>query len=142
MNTRLPAILSLVATLVVAGCSTVESRIAHDRTAFDSWPPAVQQQVQAGHVNVGFTMDQVRVALGDPDWRYARTTPQGSYEVWGYRDRGPRFSFGVGVGSYGRHSAFGTGVGMTTSPYPDERMRVIFDAYGRVNSVEQVRRGR
>lgn len=142
MKTRLVILLPLLAALVVAGCSTVESRIAHDRTAFNSWPPAVQQQVRAGHVNVGFTMEQVRVALGDPDWRYVRTTPQGSDEVWGYRDRGPRFSFGVGVGSYGRHSAFGTGVGMATSQYPDERMRVVFDPYGRVDSVEQVRRGR
>ena len=142
MKTRLIAVVSLLSVLIVAGCSTVESRVAHDQAAFNSWPPAVQEQVRAGHINVGFTMEQVRVALGDPDWRYARTTPQGSYEVWGYRDRGPRFSFGVGMASYGRGGGFGTGVGMTTSPYPDEKLRVIFDPYGRVNSIEQVRRGR
>lgn len=142
MKTRITAVVSLLSVLIVAGCSTVESRISHDQAAFNSWPPVVQEQVRAGHINVGFNMDQVRVALGDPDWRYARTTPSGSYEVWGYRDRGPRFSFGIGMASYGRGSAFGTGVGMTTSPYPDEKLRVIFDPYGRVNSIEQVRRGR
>src|SRR5690348_1228852 len=110
MKTRLTAVVALLSVLIVAGCSTVESRIAHDQAAYNTWPPAVQEQVRAGHINVGFTMDQVRVALGDPDWRYARTTPQGSYEVWGYRDRGPRFSFGVGMASYGRGGGFGTGV--------------------------------
>ena len=42
--------------------------------------------------------------------------------------------------SFGRHSATGFGVATGTDPYPDERLRVIFDAYGRVSSIEQMTR--
>jgi hypothetical protein len=140
MNTRLGYLLS-AALLLFVGCSTTASRIARQRRAFDSWPPAVQQRVSAGQIDVGFTQEQVRVALGDPDHVFARTAANGSFEVWSYADHGPHFSFGVGMGSFGRHSAYGGGVTVGGPSYPDEKLRVIFDAYGRVNSIEQIRRG-
>src|ERR1039458_2460052 len=54
----------VLAAVAFAGCSTVDSRIAKDQPAFDSWPPAVQQKVRAKQVDLGFTPAQVLVALG------------------------------------------------------------------------------
>ena len=138
MKTTLACLIFPMTGLFFAGCSTVDSRISGHQADFNTWPPAVQQQVRAGHINIGFTREQVQVALGSPDHVFARTAATGSYEVWSYRDRGPRFSIGVGMASFGRHSATGFGVATGTDPYPDERLRVIFDAYGRVNSIEQM----
>ena len=126
-------------TLIFAGCSTVESRISGHRADYNTWPPAVQQQVAAGQINIGFTREQVQVALGSPDHTFVRTAANGSFEVWSYADRGPRFSLGVGMASFGRHSATGLGVATGSSPYPDERLRVVFDGYGRVTTIEQIR---
>lgn len=138
MKTRFRHLIFPIAALLVAGCSTVETRIAGHQADFNTWPPQVQQQVRAGQINIGFTREQVQVALGSPDHVFSRVAPTGSYEVWSYRDRGPRFSIGVGMASFGRGSAYGGGVAMGSSPYPDEKLRVIFDQYGRVNSIEQV----
>jgi hypothetical protein len=119
-------LLVLVA-LALAGCSTVDSRIAKDQPAFDSWPPAVQQKVRAKQVDLGFTPAQVFVALGEPDRKYTRTTGQGMTEVWAYRDDRPAFSFGFGFGSAGGSSAYGAGVGVTTGgDRYDDKLRVIF----------------
>jgi uncharacterized protein YceK len=126
----------VLAALAVAGCSTVDSRIASNQPQFDSWPPAVQQKVRAKQVDIGFTTAQVLVALGEPDRAYARTTAQGTAEVWAYRDHGPTFSFGLGIGSAGRSSAYGAGLGVTTGgDRSDDKLRVIFED-GKVTAIE------
>jgi outer membrane protein assembly factor BamE (lipoprotein component of BamABCDE complex) len=137
MNMKAP--LALLVALTLVGCSTVESRISGHQAQYSTWPPAVQAMVSQGQVGVGFTRDQVQVALGSPDYVFSRVSTTGSYEVWSYRDRGPHFSFGVGVGSYGRSSSFGTGIGVSNAGYEGEKMRVIFDQTGHVNSIEQIR---
>jgi hypothetical protein len=127
--------------LIAAGCSTVDSRVAKNRAAFDAWPPAVQQKVIHGQADIGFTREQVTVALGEPDRVFTRTTADGTTEVWSYRDHGPHVSFGIGVGSFGRHSATSVGVGVGTGGYqPEEKLGVVFDREGRVASIEQVAR--
>lgn len=139
MKTR--SLVALFSVVILAGCSTVDSRISGHRAAFDSWPPPVQQAVRAGKIDVGFTPEQVQVALGDPDRVFTRTAVTGRYEVWGYAERGPRFSFGVGMGSF--HHGSGVGGGMmvgTGSDFPDEVLRVVFDQTGHVSSIEQIRR--
>jgi len=114
-----------LAALALAGCSTVDSRIAKDQPAFDSWPPAVQQKVRAKQVDLGFTPAQVYTALGEPDRKYTRTTVQGTTEVWAYRDDRP--AFGFGFGSAGGSSAYGAGLGVTTGgDRYDDKLRVIF----------------
>ena len=126
--------------LIVGGCSTVDSRIAKNREVFNTWPPAVQDKVVSGQIDIGFTSDQVRVALGEPDRVFTRTTADGTSQIWSYRDRGPRFGFGVGVGmgSFGsRGGSFGgVSVGTGGGYRDDEKMGVVFDATGRVSSIE------
>ncbi len=142
MTTRLPLLsLALLALGIFgAGCSTVDSRIDKNRAAFNTWPPAVQDKVVVGQIDIGFTADQVRVALGEPDRIWTRTTADGTSQVWSYRDRKPRFSFGVGVGmgsSGHRGGSFGgVGIGTGTGYGDDEKLGVVLDASGRVSSIE------
>lgn len=135
MKTKL--LLLVLAAFAVAGCSTVDSRISGNQAAFSSWPPAVQQKVRAGQVDIGFTSAQVQVALGDPDRKYTRTDAHGTVEVWAYRDDKPVFSFGLGLGSSNGSSAYGAGVGVTTGgDRYDDKLRVIY-ADGKVTALER-----
>src|SRR5690348_18433587 len=42
--------------------------------------PQVQQQVRAGQINIGFTREQVQVALGSPDHVFSRVAANRSEE--------------------------------------------------------------
>lgn len=133
MKTRLaPLLLSL---LLLSGCATVDSRIRKHQAAFDSWPASVQAMVRAEKVDIGFTPEQVRVALGEPDRIFTRKSSEGEAEVWAYYDRGPRFSLGLGVGS-GGYSSVGGGV-VYDRQYDriDDAVRVVFEG-GVVTGVE------
>jgi hypothetical protein len=97
-------------------------------------------QIVRGEIDIGFNTDQVRVALGEPDRMFTRTTADGSSQVWSYRDRGPRFGFGVGVGmgSWGSRGGTYGGVGLGTGGgyHDDEKLGVVFDPSGRVAAIE------
>lgn len=124
------------ALLFAAGCSTVGSRIARHRDAFESWPLDVQQNVQTGQIELGYTPEQVRVALGEPARTFTRTDADGISEVWAYRDRKPRFGFGVGIGVGRGSTSYGGGVAVGGRDYfDDETMRVVFTG-GRVSAIE------
>lgn len=133
--------LCLASVVFLAACSTTpEQRIAKNTALFDTFPPQVRQKIRAGEVELGYTPDMVRLALGDPSRVFSRQTETGTAELWIYHDKGPRFSIGVGVGTYGRHSAGSVGVSTSTGGYdPEEKMRVEFRE-GRVSAVEYVRR--
>lgn len=134
-------LLGLFSALILTACSSVSSRIARNREAFDSYPLAVQEKITRGEVDVGFTEEQVRLAMGDPDRVSTRTTADGVSEVWSYRSKKGRFSVGVGVGVFGGGGStrVGTGVGVNTGGdrYDDERLRVVFER-GQVSAVETV----
>lgn len=71
--------------LMVSGCvSTPASRIRKNPELFSSFPPEVQAKVQQGRVEVGFTRDMVRLALGLPHRIYTRVTEAGQVEIWVY----------------------------------------------------------
>jgi hypothetical protein len=134
-------VLCLASVALLAACSsTPEQRISRNAALFDTYPPQIRQKIRAGEVDIGFTHEMVRLALGEPTRQFHRQTETGAVELWVYHDNGPRFSFGVGIGSYGRHSASSVGVSTSTGGYdPEEKMRVEFrDA--RVTAVEYVRR--
>lgn len=120
---------SLLLLAVLAGCQSLDSRISKNRAQFDTWPAAVQEKIRAGRVDIGFTPDQVRVALGEADRKYTRTTERGTAEVWAYFGGNGGFSLGLGMGAARGRSAYGAGVGYDTITYgeDDERVRVIFE---------------
>ena len=123
-----PSILTLGLVFLLAACaSTPASRIADHRGLFAQYPSAVQQKIRSGQIDVGFTDEMVRLAIGEPSRKFTRQSEAGDSEVWIYHDGGPRFSFGIGVGTFGRHSATSVGVATSTGGYdPDEKMRVAF----------------
>ncbi len=137
MNLRAPLSCLL---LTLAGCATTPAeRIAKNHAAYAAWPPDVQARVTAGEVAPGFTPAQVRMALGEPDRTYTRTTEKGTDEVWAYRDRKPRFTIGLGVmGGGGSTRVGGSTVMSSGGPYQDEVLRVIFEE-GRVSAVEKTK---
>ncbi len=129
----------LLAVLVFAGCASPASRIASQQAAFDSWPAEVRNKVRAGEIALGFTPEQVRVALGKPNRVLMRSTSTGESEVWVYRELEPaRSSLGVGIGMGGSSGVIGSGVSFEGYRY-DEIMRVVFER-GLVSAVE-TRRG-
>ncbi len=137
MNIRAFSLLVVVG-LVAGACST-EDRISRNPALFDSWPPLVQRLVQSGEIAVDFTPEQVRMALGDPDHTYTRTTAEGTAEVWGYRSHKPMFTVGVGIGGGGGSTRVGGGAAVSTGgPYADETMRVIFSG-GKVVAIEKAK---
>lgn len=87
MKTRFP--LKVAGALVLlsvffAGCATPESRIRANTELFDQLAPEQQQLIREGRVALGFTPDMVRLAVGEPDRRWARTDADGKSEVWSY----------------------------------------------------------
>ncbi|HYP18373.1 MAG TPA: hypothetical protein VEQ65_14270 [Opitutus sp.] len=80
--------LSLMALLgglaLFAGCSTPESRIAQQPELFQRLTPEQQQMIREGRVGIGFDMDMVKLALGDPDRVRERIDASGRSEVWSY----------------------------------------------------------
>lgn len=139
MKLSLRPLLVAASVLVLAGCASTSSRISDHQAAYDMWPADVREKVSSGRIDVGFTREMVQVALGNPDRTASRTTAQGTSEVWVYFDRSPKVSIGLGVGSFGRHSAYGGGVVVGDSGFrDDEFMRVIFD--GNIVTAIEMRR--
>ena len=136
-----PRIVLVALWLALAGCATTPAgRVAQNRPAFDTWPAEVQARVRAGQVAVGFTEEQVRMALGDPERVITRTTEKGVSLVWAYRHRGPRFSFGLGMAGGNGHTGYGAGVAMSDRPYfSGDALHVVL-MEGKVVSIERTMR--
>jgi len=128
--------------LGLAACSTPQRRARRHQALFDSYPPEVRQSILNGQVQVGFTAEQVNMALGAPSRVWSRRTPQADEEIWSYGGGGgvsPAFGFGFGTGGF-RGGGIGYSVAVGSSDwYPDETERVVFSG-GRVVSVEQRQR--
>ena len=138
LQSRIAGLLLASALLLLsfAGCSSVSSRISKNRAEYETWPMEVREKVAAGQVDIGFTPDQVRMALGDPERIATRTTADGQSEAWIYRKDSPRIGIGFGIGSYSSSSAVGVGVSSGGWPLrPDESKRVVFEG-GKVSAVE------
>jgi hypothetical protein len=139
MQTPLTPALLFTVFLLAAGCASPASRIARNQAAFDSWPAVVRERVRAGQAGLGFTMEQVRVALGEPDRKFTRITASGTSEVWAYRELGPDVSFGLGMGvGAGGPMAAGGGVSLEDYRY-GESVRVVFE-HDLVSAIETRRR--
>lgn len=124
--------------VLAAGCGTLDQRISSKQEQFNAWPADVQEKIRAGRVDIGFTPDQVLVAMGEPVRKYQRTTTEGKSEVWAYTGSKVGFSIGLGVGSYRGGGAYAGGVAYETPTYgaEDERVRIVFEN-DRVTSVEK-----
>ena len=87
--------------LLAASCATRDARIRSGQQLFDSYPQDVQTAIRDGRIEVGFTVEMVRMALGDPEAVRRRVDSEGETWVWAYRSRRPLLGVGIGGGSYG-----------------------------------------
>lgn len=128
---------------LLAGCATPdtpETRIQQNFGVFAGLQFPVQEKIRQGQIDVGFTPDMVRMALGRPARVVTKQTAAGTTEVWSYA-----------TVVYQREMAHGSGVMMVPSrgglrpyyrdpvwvdrPTRVETMRVEFSG-GKVASIE------
>jgi hypothetical protein len=100
----------IAAGVLLGGCSTPQTRIAHDPTAYAQLSPDQQNLVRTGRISVGMSRDAVRLALGQPDRITLRVRRDHRFEVWHYIEYiyapGPIY---WGGGGWGRHGGWGGG---------------------------------
>lgn len=84
MKTFLSLLVLAGGLVFAAGCATPESRIQHNPELFNRLTPTQQQAIREGRVDVGFDMDMVKLALGEPDRIRERVDASGRSEVWEY----------------------------------------------------------
>ena len=91
MNPLRSACLALPLALLLAGCATPEKRIQQNQDVFDTFPVAAQARIRGGQIDLGFTPDMVRIALGDPHRQTVRRAADGETEIWFYYDSVRRY---------------------------------------------------
>lgn len=111
MSQRIALVAIALACALVSGCaSTPESRISREPAVFAAFPAPVQAKVRKGEIEIGYTRDMVRLALGLPEHRQTRITELGQTEIWIY-----------------------TGVRYVSRYAPVDRNYYYHDRYGRVH---------
>jgi hypothetical protein len=151
MNHRLFRTLALATSLgFLAGCQSVESRIKERPEAFLNASPSAQDKILEGGIDVGFTLDQVYLALGNPDEKRESINADGRSVTWIYNTYYSRYE-GDQVVGYQRHVYFDPGIRRyrmyyrpafvsTYSEHKEERIRVRFEN-GKVVSIDQTNGG-
>lgn len=127
-----------------AGCETPDSRIRNSPQEFARLTPDQQTLVKNGQIAVGFDMDAVKLALGDPTRITVHTDRTGQHEVWHYVTYEDYQGGMIYTGYYHRWGGWGRPVFWGDIGYYDgypvrvhDRIRVEFDNGGRVERAEQ-----
>jgi outer membrane protein assembly factor BamE (lipoprotein component of BamABCDE complex) len=81
MKTLIPFFLLAV---LLAGCSTIDRRIQEKADAFAGYDAATQEKLRQGIVEIGYTPEQVYIALGKPDDKRERLSKEGRELTWIY----------------------------------------------------------
>jgi hypothetical protein len=85
MNHRLLRTLFLATSLgFLGGCQSVESRIKEKPEVFAHADLATQEKITQGIIEIGFTEDEVYLALGKPDEKRETRTENGRRTTWSY----------------------------------------------------------
>ena len=135
MGRRLTLLIAVA--LAAFACATVEKRIAANQAAFDAYPPDVQAKIRAEQIAVGFTPEQVEMALGSPDRKTQVTAEDAAGEVWTWSRSVPGVGIGLGTGTYGSRVGVGTGIGVGQGSYHQDT-RVVEFVNGRVSRFEEL----
>ena len=91
MNRLLAVGCVLFLVVLLAGCATPAKRIEQNQELFDSFPVAAQARIRGGQIDLGFTPDMVRIALGEPHRQTLRRSAEGETEIWFYFDSTRRY---------------------------------------------------
>jgi hypothetical protein len=103
-------------TFLLAGCSTVETRIQENPGAYQRLSPNDQALVQHGRIREGLSRDAVYIAWGPPSQRAEGRMRGSAIETWIYYDTsvgdyaGP-YGYGGYGGYFGGYGGFGYGYG-------------------------------
>ena len=84
LRSLLTPLIASIALLMAAGCSTFESRAKQKAAVFGSLDAATQARLQSGEILVGDTLDEVYIALGQPDEKRAKVTASEKTTHWIY----------------------------------------------------------
>lgn len=135
---------ALLLAVGLLGCATPEARIRKSPAAFALLSPTQQEMIKKGQVGVGFDQEMVKLSLGEPDRVRARTDAQGTTEVWSYATYDKDDGYTLYRGSYHRYYCWGDPLYPYYMYYSSRRTReqlsVVFDAVGKVASIEQEKR--
>ena len=135
MRSRVHPLLGALLALVLAGCSTTDSRIRAHQEAFDAYPESVQRNLRAGVIEVGYTPEMVEIALGEPDRKAEVVTGEWVAEVWTWWESSP--GIGIGVGSWNALGSLGLGTGITVGERASREERAVVEfVSGRVRRFE------
>lgn len=143
-----PLLLALGALLFVAGCETVDTRIAKNPQLFASLDAATQEKIKQGIIDIGYTEDMVYLALGAPDQKRESRTATGVQTIWVYSTYFERYD-GSHFAGYHRRVYFDRYLNTyrvyyqpvyadVYRPEVEERIRVTFQN-GRVTVIEQTK---
>ncbi len=141
---KLSLLLLSACVVLFSGCATPESRIKSSPDVFARLNPDQQALVKAGRIAVGFDMDSVKLALGDPDRKVLHTDATGQHEVWHYITYEDYEGAVIYTGYYHRYWGWGGPFFYGGAPYYrgypariHDRVIVVFDAGGRVSSIQE-----
>src|SRR2546430_6820955 len=106
-------------TLVLTGCSTVESRISDHPEVFQTLSPSDQALISQGQIRVGMPQDAVWLAWGAPEQKALGAMRGKATETWvyvTYRSGYPYggYPYGYPYGPYG-HFYGGVGFGFVSA---------------------------
>lgn len=133
-SSKLLASCLMICIVILQSCSTPDSRIRKNQEFFDSYPAEVQKNIRDGKVDVGYTEDMVRMALGDPNETAVNKTAQGEVHVWAYTKSSPGGGVSVGRSVGSGRTRTGVSVGMGRSPQTRYKAVVEFRD-GRVSKI-------
>jgi outer membrane protein assembly factor BamE (lipoprotein component of BamABCDE complex) len=135
---------ALVCAAFLVGCDTPETRISNSPAIFNSLPPDHQAMIKKGQIQVGFNMDEVKLALGDPSHVTLHTDSTGQHQVWHYVQYEDNNGVIIFTGYYHRWGGWGGPRFWGDVGYYDgypvrvhDRIRVSFDTANLVASIEQ-----
>jgi outer membrane protein assembly factor BamE (lipoprotein component of BamABCDE complex) len=130
--------------LLLAACNNPESRIKDSPEVFARLNPDQQALVKNGQIAVGFDMDSVKLALGEPSRVVIRTDATGQHQVWHYVTYADYQGVVIYGGYWHRYRGWGGPNFYGGVPYYNgypavvhDRIRVEFDDGGRVKAIEQ-----
>jgi hypothetical protein len=80
----LALLIGLATSLLFSGCDTVAVRVLTNYDTFSKLDPKVRANIVRGRVELGYTHEMVRLALGRPNYASASAAVKGGYDVWSY----------------------------------------------------------
>ncbi|WP_193213898.1 hypothetical protein, partial [Luteolibacter marinus] len=110
--------------------STPEARIAAQPALYQSLPAKHQELVRQGRIDKGMGTDAVYLAWGRPSREYEGSEGGHASLRWDYAGTTPVYTTNFyggyyGYGRYGRHSAYGIGLGPGVTYVPYRRASVL-----------------